>query len=40
MMPRALKYVIGTLFVLRVALSFALSDGLFRSDSITYFGAV
>jgi hypothetical protein len=39
-MPRTVKYVIGVLFVLRLAASFALSDGLFKSDSITYFGAV
>ncbi|HLP15791.1 MAG TPA: hypothetical protein VK470_06015 [Bacteroidota bacterium] len=39
-MPRIMNYIVGVLFVLRVGLSFALSDGLFKSDSITYFGAV
>jgi hypothetical protein len=39
-MPRPLTLLIGGLFIVRLAISFSLSDGLFRSDSLTYFGAV
>ena len=39
-MPRPLTTLIGVLFVVRVGISFFLSDGLFKSDSLTYFGAV
>jgi hypothetical protein len=40
MMPRPFMLFLGGLFVARVAVSFILSDGLFKSDSLTYVGAV
>jgi hypothetical protein len=39
-MPRTVKYAIAALFVIRTAVSLAISDGRLTSDSITYFGAV